>query len=135
MKQVERIGCLNNGIFFMNFSIQWLDPAGQWHTCDWNSGNFENGVYRVSPSLALLGIPADAIGVTPYVSAVAGIQNQGEPLVQSANNGRLAAYEVTGTTLNFKVQPLPWKNWAQNIVDTLEIDGQYYFSPTHLAAL
>lgn len=135
MKQVERIGCLNNGIFVMNFSIQWLDPAGQWHTCDWNSGNFENGVYRVSPSLALLGIPADAIGVTPYVSAVAGIQNQGEPLVQSANNGRLAAYEVTGTTLNFKVQPLPWKNWAQNIVDTLEIDGQYYFSPTHLAAL
>lgn len=135
MKQVERIGCLNNGIFVMNFSIQWLDSAGQWHTSDWNSGNFENGLYKVSPSLALLGIPADAIGVAPYVSAVAGIQNQGAPLVQSTNNGRLAAYEVTGTTLNFKVQPLPWKNWAQNIVDTLEIDGQYYFSPTHLAAL
>lgn len=135
MKQVERIGCLNNGIFVMNFSIQWLDSAGQWHTSDWNSGNFENGLYKVSPSLALLGIPADAIGVAPYVSAVAGIQNQGAPLVQSTHNGRLAAYEVTGTTLNFKVQPLPWKNWAQNIVDTLEIDGQYYFSPTHLAAL
>ncbi len=135
MKKVERIGCLNSGIFVMNFSIQWLDSAGQWHTSDWNSGNFENGLYKVSPSLALLGIPADAIGVAPYVSAVAGIQNQGEPLVKSANNGRLAAYEVTGTTLNFKVQPLPWKNWAQNIVDTLEIDGQYYFSPTHLAEL
>ncbi|MEX5512539.1 D-arabinono-1,4-lactone oxidase [Pseudomonas paralactis] len=135
MKQVERIGCLNNGIFVMNFSIQWLDSTGQWHTCDWNSGNFENGLYKVSPSLASLGIPADAIGVAPYVSAVAGIQNRGEPLVQTANNGRLAAYEVTGTTLNFKVQPLPWKNWAQNIVDTLEIDGQGYFSPTHLAEL
>ncbi|RFD25136.1 FAD-linked oxidoreductase [Pseudomonas sp. GL93] len=135
MKQVERIGCLNNGLFVMNFSIQWLDSAGQWHTSEWNSGNFENGVYKVSPSLALLGIPADAIGVAPYVSAVAGIQNQGEPLVQPANNGRLAAYEITGTTLSFKVQPLPWKNWAQNIVDTLEIDGQYYFSPTHLAEL
>ena len=135
MRQVERIGCRNNGLFVMNFSIQWLDSAGQWHTSQWNSGNFENGVYKVSPSLASLGVPAEAIGVAPYVAAVAGIQNPGTPLVQSANNGRLAAYEVTGTTLNFKVEPLPWKNWAQNIVNALEIDGQYYFSPTHLAEL
>lgn len=135
MKQVERIGCLNSGIFVMNFSIQWLDLTGHWHTTDWNSGDVQNGLYEVSPSLASLGIPEDAIGVTLCVSAIAGCKQLGGPLVKSANNGRLAAYEVTGTTLNFKVQPLPWKNWAQNIVDTLEIDGQYYFSPTHLAEL
>ena len=55
--------------------------------------------------------------------------------MQSADNGRLAAYEVTGTTLDFKVQPLPWRNWAQNIVHTMSIDGEYYFSPTNLVEL
>jgi len=135
MRRVELIGCLNNGIFSMNFSIQWFDSNGSWHTSTWNSGNFENGLYKVSPSLPSIGIPMDAIGVAPYVSAVLGTSNRGEPLVQSANNGRLAAYEVTGTTLNFSVQPLPWRNWAQNIVHTMTIDGEYYFSPTKLTEL
>ena len=135
MKQVERIGCLNNGIFVMSFSIQWFDSKGSWHTSAWNSGNFDNGLYRVSPSLSSINVPADAIGVTPYVSAVLGTSNRGAPLVQSANNGRLAAYEVTGTTLAFSVEPLPWRNWAQNIVHTMTIDGEYYFSPTHIAEL
>ncbi|WP_342623909.1 FAD-binding protein [Pseudomonas alkylphenolica] len=135
MKQVERIGCLNSGIFVMNFSIQWFDSTGRWHTSEWNSSNFENGLYKVSPPLSTLGVPADAIGVAPYVSAVLGTSNRGAPLVQSANNGRLAAYEVTGTTLDFTVQPLPWRNWAQNIIYTMTIDGEYYFSPTRLAEL
>jgi FAD/FMN-containing dehydrogenase len=135
MRQVERIGCLNNGIFVMNFSIQWFDSKGSWHTSAWNSGNFDNGLYKVSPPLSSIGVPADAIGVTPYVSAVLGTSNRGAPLVQPANNGRLAAYEVTGTTLDFSVQPLPWRNWAQNIVHTMTIDGEYYFSPTSLAEL
>lgn len=135
MRQVERIGCLNNGIFVMNFSIQWFNSKGSWHTSAWNSGNFDNGLYKVSPPLSSIGVPADAIGVAPYVSAVLGTSNRGTPLVQSANNGRLAAYEVTGTTLGFTVQPLPWRNWAQNIVHTMTIDGEYYFSPTSLAEL
>jgi len=135
MKKVERIGCLNNGIFVMNFSIQWFDSGGRWNTSDWNSGNFNNGEYRVSPPLSSLGVPADAIGVTPYVSAIAGLSRRGEPLVQSANNGALAAYVVTGTTLDFSVLPLPWRNWAQNIVHTMTIDGEYYFSPKSRAEL
>jgi len=135
MRQVERIGCLNNGIFVMNFSIQWFDSKGSWHTSAWNSGNFEWGLYKVSPPLSSIGVPADAIGVAPYVSAVWGTSNRGAPLVQSANNGRLAAYEVTGKTWDFSVQPLPWRNWAQNIVHTMTIDGEYYFSPTSLAEL
>ncbi|NBF04694.1 FAD-binding protein [Pseudomonas sp. Fl5BN2] len=135
MRKVERIGCLNNGIFIMNFSIQWFDSKGSWRTSAWNSGNFNNGLYKVSPALSSIGVPADAIGVAPYVSAVLGNSNQGTPLVQSANNGKLAAYEVTGTTLHFTVQPLPWRNWAQNIVHTMTIDGEYYFSPTNLVEL
>lgn len=135
MRQVNRIGCLNNGIFKMNFSIQWFDSKGSWHTSDWNSGNFDNGLYKVSPPLASIGVPADAIGVAPYVSAVLGKSIRGTPLVQAANNDRLATYEVTGTTLDFSVQPLPWKNWAQNIVHAMTIDGEYYFSPTSRAEL
>ncbi|WP_395794297.1 D-arabinono-1,4-lactone oxidase [Aquimonas sp.] len=135
MKHVERIGCLNNGIFVMNFSVQWLDPSGSWKTTAWNSGNYENGLYRVSPPLASIGVPDDAIGVTPYVVAVLGTSNRGTPLVQAKSNGRLAAYEVTGTTLDFAVEPLPWRNWAQNVVRAMPIDGEYYFSPTSRAEL
>jgi FAD/FMN-containing dehydrogenase len=135
MRQVERIGVLNNGIFIAEFSVQWLDSSGRWNTSTWKSGNFDNGLYRVSPPLSSIGVPADAIGVTPYVSAVAGKSNRGDPLVQSANNGRLAAYEVTGTTLNFGVNPLPWKNWAQNVVHTMTIDGESYFVPKSRAEL
>lgn len=135
MRQVNRIGCLNNGIFKMNFSIQWFGSDGKSHTSEWNSGNFDNGLYKVSPSLSSIGIPENAIGVTPYVTAVLGTSNQGTPMVQPANNGRLAAYEVTGTTGSFKVQPLPWRNWAQNILHTMTIDGEYYFSPTNRAEL
>jgi len=119
----------------MSFSIQWSDSKGSWHTSAWNSGNFDNGLYKVSPPLSSIGVPPDASGVAPYVSAVLGTSNRGAPLVQSANNGRVAAYEVTGTTLDFSVGPLPWKNWSQNIVHTMTIDGEYYFSPTSLAAL
>ena len=135
MRQVERIGCLNNGIFVMNFSVQWSDSKGSWHTSAWNSGDFENGLYKVSPTLSSIGVPVDAIGVAPYVSAVLGESNRGAPLVQGADNGRVAAYEVTGTTLDFSVQPLPWRNWSKNIVHTMTIDGEYYFSPTSLAEL
>lgn len=135
MKQVERIGCLNNGIFKMNFSIQWFDSSGKWQTSAWNSGDYDNGLYKVSPPLSSVGVPSDAIGVAPLVSAVLGTSNRGTPLVQPANNGRLAAYLVTGTTLDFNVQPLPWWNWAQNIVHTMTIDRENYFSPTTLSEL
>jgi FAD/FMN-containing dehydrogenase len=135
MKQVEKIGVLNNGIFIASFSIQWSDSTGKWNTTTWNSGDFDNGLYRVSPPLSSIGVPGNAKSVTPYVSAKAGTSNQGTPFVQSANNGRLAAYEVTGLTLNFSVNPLPWKNWAQNVVHTMTIDRESYFVPNSRAEL
>lgn len=135
MQQVERIGCLNNGIFIMRFSVQWRDAGGTWHPTSWSSGDVENGLYKVSPPLASIGVPATAVEVAAYVSAVAGTSHRGAPTVQAAANGRLAAYVVTGTTLNFDVTPLPWRNWAQNVVHTLTVDGQYYFTPKSRAEL
>ena len=135
MRQVEKIGCVNNGIFVANFSIQWLNSQGSWQTSAWNSGNFDWGEYRVSPTLSSLGVPSDAIAVTPQVNAVLGTSNRGAPVVGSANNGRLGAYLVAGTTLNFTVTPLPWRNWAQNVVHMLTVDGEYYFLPTNRTEL
>ena len=135
MRQVEKIGCVNNGIFVANFSIQWLTSQGSWQTSSWNSGNFEWGEYRASPSLSSIGVPSDAIAVAPNVNAVLGTSNRGTPVVGSAANGRLGAYLIAGTTLDFTVTPLPWRNWAQNVVHMLTVDGEYYFLPTNRAEL
>lgn len=129
MKTVERIGCLNSGLFVMSFGIRWLDADGAWQESNWSSGNFENGLYRVSPPLDSIGVPSTALAVTPLVSVVLGETASGTPLVQAACNGRLAAYEVTGTTLDVAVNPLPWRNWAQNIQRVMSIDGEHYYSP------
>jgi FAD/FMN-containing dehydrogenase len=135
ISQVERIGCANHGLFVMNFTIQWLDDQGVWHTSNWNSGNFNWGEYAVSPPLSSIGVPTNALAVTPYVSAIAGVSNRATPVVQNANNGRLATYDVDGVTWQFTVTPLPWANWARNIVHTMTVDGQYYFAPTGHDAL
>jgi FAD/FMN-containing dehydrogenase len=135
MKAVERIGCLNRGWSRINFSIQWLDPSGRWQTSAWNSGNFENGAFRVSPSLSSLGVPEDAIGVTPYVVAALGASGRGAPLVKPDRNDKTAAYEVSSDGLGISVGPLPWRNWAQNLAHALEIDGEYYFTPSNRSEL
>jgi FAD/FMN-containing dehydrogenase len=135
LPQVERIGCFNHGIFIMNFSIQWLDANGTWQTSGWNSGNFNWGEYKVSPPLASIGVPDDAIGATAYVNAVLGSSMRGNPMVRFADNGRLAAYDVTGLSLDFNVAPLAWQNWANNVVHTMTIDGAGYFLPTNRDAL
>ena len=135
MRQVEKIGCVNNGIFVANFSIQWLSSQGNWETSAWNSGNFDWGEYRVSPSLSSIGVPSDAIAVAPSVNAVLGWTIRGNPVVQSANNGRLGAYLIAGETLNYTVTPLPWRNWAQNVVHMLTVDGEFYFLPTNRTEL
>lgn len=103
MQQVQKIACVNNGGFVMNFSIRWLDSNGQWQTSEWNSGNYPINQTRTSPDLASIGVPADALAITPYVHAILGNHNIGEPLVNYAANGQTAAYNVHGTTLNYSV--------------------------------
>ncbi len=53
----------------MSFSIQWLDSNGELHTTEWNSGNYPIDQSRTSPELGSIGVPSNAIAVTPYVHA------------------------------------------------------------------
>lgn len=103
MQQVQKIACVNNGLFVMNFSIRWLDPSGQWQTSEWNSGNYPINQTRTSPDLANIGVPADALAITPYVHAILGNNNSGQPLVGYVANGQTAIYNVHGVTLNYSV--------------------------------
>lgn len=103
MLKVQKIACVNNALFVMNFSVRWLDAHGEWHTSEWNSGNYPINQTRTSPDLASIGVPADALAVTPYVHAVLGVSNSGSPMVNYAANGNTAGYTVTGTTLIYSV--------------------------------
>jgi len=103
MTNVEKISCTNNAGFVMNFSIQWLGADGVWTTAEWNSGNYPINQTRTSPDLASIGVPKDALAVSPYVHAILGNHESGKPYVNYANNGQVGSYEVKGTTLNYSV--------------------------------
>ncbi len=98
MRQVQKITVVNKGAYVFNFSVQWIDSNGVTHTSDWNSGNYPVAQSRTTPSLDELGVPADALAVTPYGHAVAGTSGQGKPFVSFASNGQIATYEASGTT-------------------------------------
>ncbi len=101
--QVQKIACVNNAGFVMNFQIQYLDADGAQHLTDWNSGNYPINQTGTSPDLESIGVPANALAVTPYVNAILGKSNTGNPEVTYAANGQTATYTVTGTTLIFSV--------------------------------
>jgi hypothetical protein len=98
MRQVQKITVVNKGGYVFNFSVQWIDSNGETHTSDWNSGNYPVAQSRTTPSLDEIGVPADALAVTPYGHAVAGTSGQGKPFVGFAANGQIATYEASGTT-------------------------------------
>jgi hypothetical protein len=98
MLQAQYIAVVNAGAYVFNFSVQWLDSNGNWHTSDWNSGNYPVGQNRKTPSLETIGVPDDAIAVTPYGHAVLGTSGQGHAFIQFAKNGQTATYNATGTT-------------------------------------
>ena len=100
---VQYIACVNNAGFVMNFSVQWLSSDGTWQTSTWNSGNYPINQSQKSPDLASIGVPGDALAVTPVVNAVLGGSHQGTPFAGYQPNGQTATYEVQGTTLNFSV--------------------------------
>ena len=99
MITAQYIAVVNAGAYVFNFSVQWLDSNGQWKTSEWNSGNYPVGQNRKSPSLDTIGVPSDAVVVTPYGHAVLGSSAQGTPFVQFAMNGQTATYNATGTTI------------------------------------
>lgn len=103
MKKGNKIACVNNAGFVMNFSIQWLGTDGVWVTTEWNSGNYPINQTRVSPTLTSIGVPTDALAIKPYVHAILGKHNSGNPLVQVDPEGQTLTYDVKGTTLDFSV--------------------------------
>ena len=103
MLLTQSIACTNKGAVVMNFSVRWLDSDGHWHTSHWNSGNYPINETRTSPDLASIGIPDDAMAVSPYVHAVLGMHAMGNQTVNYAANGVVAHYIVRGMTLNVTV--------------------------------
>jgi hypothetical protein len=100
MRPVEKITVINKGGYVFNFSIQWLSQDdGQWHTTDWNSGNYIVTQQRTTPPLNEIGVPDNALAVTPYGHAVTGTSGQGQPFVAFAPNSQIATYEAVGTPL------------------------------------
>lgn len=88
----------------MNFSISWLDSGGKQHFSHWCSSNYPIGKSHTSPDLDTIGVPSDAVAVTPYVHAILGNHTVGSPMVKAASKGQeVATYEVKGTTLDFSV--------------------------------
>ncbi|WP_395794299.1 hypothetical protein [Aquimonas sp.] len=98
MRQIQKITVVNKGAYVFNFSVQWLGTDGKWNTTEWNSGNYPVAQSRTTPPLEEIGVPANALAVTPYGHAVAGTSGQGTPFVAYAANGQIATYEATGTT-------------------------------------
>jgi hypothetical protein len=96
--QVSKIAVENKGGYVFNFSIQYLGTDGTWHTTDWNSGNYPVLQTRTSPELGSIGVPSDALAVTPYGHAVAGTSGQGTPLVAYVPGSGQANYTAKGTT-------------------------------------
>lgn len=96
----------NRGAYVFNFSVQWLDPNdGLWHTSDWNSGNYPVLQSKTSPELGSIGVPTNALAVTPYGHAVAGSSGQGQGFITYAPGSGTAVYEAKGTTfIGFEIE-------------------------------
>ncbi|HEY0604469.1 MAG TPA: hypothetical protein VGD58_16220 [Herpetosiphonaceae bacterium] len=103
MLQIAKIACTNNAAFVMNFSIRWLDHAGNWHLSEWNSGDYAINQTRTSPDLISIDVPSDARAIAPYVHALLGEHRTGAPMVSYSANNQVAAYEVKGTTSDYSV--------------------------------
>jgi hypothetical protein len=100
LQAVQKISVVNNGGYVFSFQVQWLSGEdGQWHTANWDSGKYPIDQTRTTPPLSQIGVPANALAVTPYGSAVLGTSGQGHGFVQfSPSSSNVATYKATGTT-------------------------------------
>ncbi len=100
MFSASKITVNNNGGYVFNFSVQWLSASdGKWHTSDWNSGNYPINQAKTTPELGTIGVPEDALAVTPYGHAIAGRSGQGHGFVSYSPSGSTAVYKASGTTI------------------------------------
>lgn len=103
MIQVENIACVNNAGFVMWFNLEYLDPdTGKFEQSGPDSSNFPINQTEVI-DLNSSSVPVGA-SVRPLVHADGGDNDPGDTLVQYAQNGQTATYEVVGTTLDYSVK-------------------------------
>ncbi|MEV0146680.1 MULTISPECIES: hypothetical protein [unclassified Nonomuraea] len=103
MLQVENIACTNNAGFDMHFNVEYLDPnTGQFAESPPDSGSYPIDQTRTI-KLDTTQVPVGA-SLRPRVHADGGDTESGDTLVQYAQNGQTATYEVHGTTLDFSVK-------------------------------
>jgi hypothetical protein len=101
---VQYFACANMAGFIMNFKIQYTTDNQDWITLEWKSPSFPIDQTKVSPDLASIGVPANAVGVRPQVHAYLGKTHSGKPAVLYDANGQTATYEVKGTTQIYSVK-------------------------------
>lgn len=100
----QRIACVNNAGFVMNFSVSVLNIEDGTSQVVGDSGTYPIDQARVI-DLANFGIEEGSL-IRPHVNAVWGVSNEGNHYVRYASNGATATYNVTGTTLNYSVNLL-----------------------------
>lgn len=98
--QVQKITCLNNAAFVMNFSVAYIQDDGSTGYTD-NSGNYPVAQNRTI-DLATVGIEEGTV-IWPHVQAILGISVEGDKKCAYAKNGQTVTYDVKGTTLNYWV--------------------------------
>ena len=100
LQTVSKISVVNDGGYVFSFQVQWLSgDDGLWHTASWNSGQYPIDQTRTTPPLSQIGVPDDALAVTPYGSAVLGTSGQGHGFVRyQPSSSNVATYRATGTT-------------------------------------
>ena len=98
--QVQKITCLNNAAFVMNFSVAHIKDDGSTGCTD-NSGNYPVAQNRTI-DLATVGIEEGTM-IWPHVHAVFGISVDGDKKCAYAKNGQTVTYDVRGTTLSYSV--------------------------------
>ncbi|SDT81278.1 hypothetical protein [Actinoplanes derwentensis] len=99
-QRIQKISVSNQGGYVFSFKIQYLGKDLKWHTANWESDKFPVGQTRTTPDLGTIGVPASALAVLPYGSAVAGESAQANAgVVYNAKSTNVANYIAKGTTL------------------------------------
>ncbi|UIF87965.1 hypothetical protein [Cupriavidus sp. UYPR2.512] len=91
----QKISFKNETGYVFDFSVRWQSSDGKWNTTE-SCGGYPATQSRTL-SLDEIGVPADAVAVTPYGHTVSQLSGQGTPPVTFASNDHIAIYEATVT--------------------------------------
>ncbi|HEX8743612.1 MAG TPA: hypothetical protein VF712_10805 [Thermoleophilaceae bacterium] len=100
MPEVQKIACVNEGAFVMRFDVE---VDGQLRTSD--TGNYPAGQTRVI-DLGPLSDVKDGAALRPVVDVEGGKHDVKGGEVRFKENGATATFEVKGTTLHPKIEPV-----------------------------